>query len=214
MISPADVCAVVVTRGDVDLSPVVADLPYAECRVWNDLERGSRGCYGRYLAAAETDKPVIFFVDDDVRFTAHVALLAAYAPGRMTVNMPSPWYETCRYGELRQALVGAGSLVPRGLWQPAIDAYLAEHPEDELFDLYCDVVVGMLTPHLRIDVGYEVLPHAIAPGRIYTSPGAALRKETMQRRVLALRDDLEAAAILPSVVAPIADFHGWLREAG
>lgn len=188
----ADICAVIVTRGDVPLGPILATLPYGEVRVWNDRERGSRGCYGRYLAA-RTARPIIYFQDDDLIFAAHDELLAAYKPGRIVCNMPSPWYETCEYDKKRQALVGAGSLVDKGLWQLAFDRYLAEYPEDELFDLYCDVVVGMLTPYTRLDLGYEVLPYASGPGRIYTVPGAPERKAEMQRRVLALRDEMERA---------------------
>lgn len=187
MISPQDVCAVLVTRGNVDVAPILANLPYGETIVWDDTVRGSRGCYGRYLAAAETDKPVVYFQDDDLIFTAHQQLLDLYEPGRMTVNMPSPWYEIAGYDKLRQALVGAGSLVDRGLWQPALDRYLADYPADDLFDTYCDVVVGMLTPYSRHDLGYEVLPYASAPGRIYTTAGAVDRKKSMQRRVIAMR---------------------------
>ena len=194
MISLDDIAAVIVTRGDVDLEPILAALPYTELVIWNDRERGySRGCYGRYLAALETDRPVVYFQDDDLIFTAHDELLAKYEPGMMTVNMPSPWYENCRYGELRQALVGAGSLVDRGLWQPALDAYFSRYPEDDLFYDYVDVVVGMLTPYHRLDLGYQVLDYASAPGRIYTVPGAAERKAEMQRRVIALREEAFAA---------------------
>ena len=189
MVSIDDITAVIVTRGNVDLSPILASIPY-ETIVWNDLERGSQGCYGRYLAAREAPGRVIYFQDDDVLFTAHDELRTAYTPGMIVCNMPSPWYETCGYDKLRQALVGAGSLVDKGLWEPAVERYLALHPKDDLFDLYCDVVVGMLTPHTRLDLGYEVLPHASAPGRIYTRPEAAGQKKEMQARVLALRDTL------------------------
>lgn len=189
-----DICAVIVTRGDVDLKPIIRTLPYGELVVWDDRVRGSRGCYGRYLAVADTSRPVIYFQDDDLIFAAHDRLLSLYEAGRMVVNMPSPWYETCGYDKLGQALVGAGSLVDRDLPFPAITGYLAEYPEDDLFDAYCDVVVGMLTPHVRHDLGYEVLPYASAPGRIYTSPGAAGRKASMQTRVMGLRDASAAAA--------------------
>lgn len=188
MISPEDVSAVIVTRGDVDLAPIVATLPYTELVIWNDLERGSQGCYGRYLAVAETTRPVVYFQDDDLLFTSHDELMGMYDPGRMTVNMPSPWYEACGYDKLRQALVGAGSLVPRDLPFPALSRYLEQWPQDDLFLNYCDVVVGILTPHKRVDLGYQVLPHASAPGRIYTTPGAAARKLVMQQRVIAMRE--------------------------
>jgi len=187
-----DICAVIVTRGDQDLTPILATLQqYGETIIWNDLERGSQGCYGRYLAAKETARTVVYYQDDDVIFTAHDALLALYEPGRMVVNMPSPWYEIAGYDKLGQALVGAGSLVDRDLPDTALYRYLTEYPADDLFLTYCDVVVGMLTPHTRVDLGYEVLPYASAPGRIYTTPGAADRKRYMQQLVLQLRDSLE-----------------------
>lgn len=186
-----DICAVIATRGDVDLEPILATLPYGEIIVWNDRHRGSQGCYSRYLAAKETARPVVYYQDDDLIFTAHHALLALYEPHRMVVNMPSPWYEVAGYDRLDQALVGAGSLVDRDLPFPALDRYLAEFGEDDLFLDYCDIVVGMLTPYSRVDLGYEVLPYASDPGRIYTSPGAPERKLEMQQRVLRLRGSLE-----------------------
>jgi hypothetical protein len=79
--SPDDVCAVIVTRGNVDLGPILATLPYSEIRVWNDRWRGSQGCYGRYLAAWDTRKPFVYYQDDDLIFTAHDELLALYEPG-------------------------------------------------------------------------------------------------------------------------------------
>lgn len=192
MVSFNDIAAVIVTRGDVDLDPILETLPYAETIIWDDRERGSQGCYGRYLAALETDKPLVYFQDDDLIFTAHAELLEAHRrqPDRMTVNMPSPWYEVAGYDVLRQALVGAGSLVPAGIWLRSFGSYLAQYPFDELFLTYCDVVVGILTPHTRVDLGYEVLPCASAPGRIWTAPGAADLKAEMQGRMLMIRDGI------------------------
>jgi hypothetical protein len=188
-----DICAVIVTRGDVDLEPILSTLPYAETVVWDNSQKEREWrCYGRYLAVAETDKPVIYFQDDDLIFTAHQQLLERFRPDRMVVNMPSPWYEIAQYDKLGQALVGAGSLVPRGLPFPALRRYLSVYPVDELFLNYADVVVGMLTPFERVDLGYEVLDYASAPGRIWTQPGAAERKQTMQQRVNEMREAVAA----------------------
>jgi hypothetical protein len=189
VIAVEDVAAVIVTRGDIDLAPILATLPYDETIIWDNAARGWESrCFGRYLATVETTKPYVYFQDDDVIFAAHDELLALHEPGRMTVNMPSPWYEAAGYDKLGQALVGAGSIVDRELAWPSIHRYLASYPYDDLFLTYADVVVGMLTPHRRLDLGYEVLPHASAPGRIYTSPGAAKRKKEMQRRTLQMRE--------------------------
>lgn len=193
MITFDDVCAVIVTRGDVDLDPILSTLPYGDVVVWDNskTEREWR-CYGRYLAIGATDKQVIYFQDDDLIFTAHDALLRRYRQGRMLVNMPSPWYEVAGYDKLDQALVGAGSLVDRDLPFPALNSYLASYPLDELFLNYADVVVGMLTPYERVDLGYEVLDYASAPGRIWTQPGAPERKQTMQNRVMQIRQKVAA----------------------
>lgn len=146
------------------------------------------GVYGRYLAAQEASHDVIYFQDDDVLFTAHDELLAAYEPGRITGNMPSPWYEHMQYDRLGIVLVGAGSLVPRDLPQPAFERYLAAWPEDDLFRDYCDFVSGGLSPGMRLDLGYEIFEIAIAPNRINTRSDGPLRRQAILHRMLALRE--------------------------
>ena len=181
------ISAVIVTRGDVDLAPILDTLPYDDVVVWDDRKRGSKGCYGRYLAMVEAKHDIVYFQDDDLIFTAHDELLAHYEPGRITANMPSPWYERTGYDVIGCHLVGAGSLVDKDLPQKAFHTYLEHWPEDALFYDYCDQIHGILTPGLRLDLGYEVLPYASGPDRIYTQPGAAERKLIVQRRALALR---------------------------
>ena len=185
----SEVTAVIVTRGDVDLTPILETLPFDDVVIWDNSQRQvDAKCYGRFLAIEEAENETIYFQDDDLIFTAHDELLAVYEPGQITSNMPSPWYERTNYDTLRCCLVGAGSLVPRDLPEQAFSRYLSECPMDDLFLDYCDQVFGMLSPGKRYDFGYEILPYAEAPGRIYTSPGASERKAEIQRRVLAIRD--------------------------
>ena len=159
--------------------------------VWdNSAHERNFSVYGRYLAMPLCKHETIFFQDDDVLFTAYDELLAAYEPGRITTNMPSPWYEHMAYDQLGMHLVGAGSLVPRNLPGKAFIRYLRHWDADALFYDYCDFVSGVLTPGLRLDLGYTVLEHAMAPGRINTTPGSHLRREDMLRRVIALREGL------------------------
>lgn len=162
-------------------------MPYRDVVVWDNSERVDAKTFGRYLALSEVSNDVVYFQDDDVLFTEHDALLAAYEPGRVTTNMPSPWFEECRYDEVGCLLVGAGALVPRGLPWEAFSRYLARWPCDDLFLDYCDFVHGILTPGRRLDLGYEVLPHASAPGRISTRPGADAKKWSVMNRALELR---------------------------
>jgi hypothetical protein len=188
-VTAKEVSAIIVTRGDVDLAPILATLPYGEVVIWDNSERERDAkTFGRFLAIAEAKNDVIYFQDDDVIFTEHEQLLAAYEPGQLTANMPSPWYEECSYDVFRCALVGAGSLVPRDLPWEAFQRYLAEWPEDDLFLDYCDFVHGILTSSRRFDFGYTILPHASAPNRIYTQPGAYERKMSVIERAIEIRD--------------------------
>ncbi len=183
------VSAVLITRGDVDLEPIISTLPYNDLVVWDATERsGDASCYSRYLAAEEAEHDVIYFQDDDLLFTAHDGLLDAYEPGRLVGNMPSPWWERERYDQINCVLTGAGALVDKDLWVAAFQRYWAEWPHDEYFETYCDHVGGILTPSTRHDFGYRILPHATAEGRINTSPGQALRKAMVVNRALEIRE--------------------------
>jgi glycosyltransferase involved in cell wall biosynthesis len=154
-LSPDQVSAVIVTRGDVDLEPVLETLPFSDVVIWDNSKRGEDvKIYGRYLAAKEAKNDVIFSVDDDVLFTAYDKLLSAYEPGKIVTNMDPAWVEGAGYGD-RVALVGAGALWDRGLPWRAFDRYLAEHPFDDDFLLECDFVFGTMTPFTRVDLGYE-----------------------------------------------------------
>lgn len=65
-----NVSVVIVTRGDVDLAPIIGqDWPDAvqEIVVWNNADEHRRDLkvYGRYAAIAETNHPLIYVQDDD-----------------------------------------------------------------------------------------------------------------------------------------------------
>lgn len=188
---PSKVSAIIVTRGNVDLRPIIETLPYDEIIVWdNSLKSWNASCFGRFLAIEEARHETIYFQDDDIIFTEHDALCAAHDPqkARFTANMPRPWGDW--YAERNMALVGAGSLVPRNLPWAAFGRYLAVYPKDHQFLDYCDMVHGVLTPGTAIDLGYTVLPYASDEGRIYTSPGAFERKVEVIQRAIGIRENL------------------------
>jgi hypothetical protein len=181
----SQVSAVIATRGDVDLTPILETLDgYGEILTWRSV---GVGCFGRWLGVRAARFDTIYLQDDDLIFTAHDGLLAAHEPGRITANMPSPWYEACGYDREGSVQVGAGALLERETPWPAFQTYLARWRVDRLFYDYCDDVAGILCPSLRVDLGYEVLPCASDPGRISTAPGAAGRRAEMARRALGLR---------------------------
>jgi len=190
MVSIGEVSAVLVTRGDVDLTPILATLPYADVVIWDNSRRPrDLKCLGRFAGMLEARFDTVYLQDDDLLFTAHAELCALHERGRVTANMPSPWYERTGYDREGSVQLGAGSLLERGTpWGP-LRRYLSRWDADELFLTYCDDVVGILAPSVRVDLGYEILPYASAPGRIYTRPGAHEARMLVAGRALELRGE-------------------------
>lgn len=195
-----DVCAVLITRGDVDMN-WTKSLPYKEILFvypnftakWVDQELietfphpADQKIYGRYYAAEHfTDLPYVYFQDDDVRFIEHEKLLneANAYPGLLIANMYDEWIEGMQYFDL--AMVGLGSLCPNGLWCDAFarwqSAYGEDAANDERFMLDPDFIFGVLCPWVRFDFGHEILDIASDPSRLSLQPGQHERKyETIQ----------------------------------
>ncbi len=171
MIRYEDICACLVTRGDVDMS--WADrLPYGEVVIWDNSKKDEdRKVYGRYMAATLTGKPYVYFQDDDVRFHDHDELLrvANLYPDRLVSNMYDDWIEGCQYYDL--ALVGLGSICPNRLWIDEFIRYISAHPDDPRFDLDCDFIFGTLCRWHRGDFGHEILPIASDETRLWRQEG-------------------------------------------
>jgi hypothetical protein len=157
------VTAILVTRGDCDLTEIISTLPYDELVVWDNSARDDLGIYGRYAAITEATHDVIYVQDDDVLVNCHNKLLAAYEPGRLLCNYPKPW---------DIPWVARGALFHRDLPDTAFTRYLRVHPFDRYFTHYaCDGIFGLLTPTRVKDYGSRNLPHGFNEGRVSTSPG-------------------------------------------
>jgi hypothetical protein len=155
ILSANDVSAVIVTRGDVDLRPILDTLPYEDVVVWDNSKFPSDSkVLGRYMGMHVGRNRVCYLQDDDVIFTEHERLLAAYEDDKIVANMDRPWIEAGNYHHL--AMVGAGSLVSREIPWLSLQRYQQQYPCDDLFKYECDFIVGTLTPHKIVDLGYEV----------------------------------------------------------
>ena len=174
-----NVTACLVTRGDVDMSEILASLPYDEVIVWDNSQREDMGIYGRYAAIVEAKHDVIFTQDDDLVVTCHDRLLDAYEPGRVLCNYPQPW---------DIPWVARGGLFHRDLPARAFEKYLAAHPFDRFFTHHaCDGIFALLSDCKVVDYGSTDLPHGFADGRVSTSPGWYDEKRPeLQRRCAAL----------------------------
>jgi hypothetical protein len=177
----ADVAAVVVTRGNVDLAPILATLPYPEIVVWDNSQRPfDLKIYGRYYALWEVKREIVFFQDDDVIFTEHEQLLSEYEPGVITANMDAGWVQACGYHDM--VMLGAGSLADREMFRPALEAYLARHPYDDDFLLETDFIVGTVLPGKKVDLGYGVREFSDDEDRLYRQPWQQEAKQRVRER--------------------------------
>jgi glycosyltransferase involved in cell wall biosynthesis len=191
-LTPANVSAIIVTRGNVDLEPCLAELPYDDVIVWDNNEREhDYKCFGRYAAIPEAKNPVVYFQDDDIIFTAHQELLAAYEPGVLVANMDNDWYQG--YYQGLTVLPGAGSICDADMAADAFGQYLDEHPFDDALLTFGDHAFGILSPSKVVDLGFEVREFADAPDRLYQQPGSTERKWAMIRRAHALKETAVAA---------------------
>jgi hypothetical protein len=159
-----DISAVVVTRGDVDLSPILASLPFDDIVVWDNSKRENLTVYGRYAAIAEARNDVIYVQDDDCLVPGIAELARRYEDGKIVANMPeSHW---AAYPD--SALLGFGALFHRDLPDQAFERYAKTFSiDDDLFRRTCDVVFSVLTPCVIADLGLKQFDYTSAPSRMY-----------------------------------------------
>jgi len=181
------VSAVLITRGDVDLGPILETLPYEDVVVWDGRERDEHpGTYGRYLAMSEARNDVIYLQDDDCIFRHHNELLTGYEPGVLTA--------VYGHGENPDglddmALVHGGAVVDRSLSLSAFDRYLERWPVDEGFYREADMIHGTLCPHKHVDLPYEIrMEIATRPSRMANQPWQRDLKHEITNRARAVRD--------------------------
>jgi hypothetical protein len=186
-----NVSAIIVTRGNVDLKPILRALPRGwEVLVWNNGETGEPGLYrrvadsllarrilgapipdlsvyGRYAAIEHAEHRVIYVQDDDA-ITPALEIASHYEPGRLVANMPRSRWE----GYPDSSLLGWGAIFDRNLpglafeRKPIFDVW---DLDPAWFHLTCDVVFSSLTPRTVVDYPFEHLPWAEGPDRMFTS---------------------------------------------
>lgn len=166
-LNPADVSACLVTRGDVDMAPIIETLPYGEIIVWDNSQREDLKVYGRYAAIRLATKPVIYFQDDDCIFQHHDELIAAYKPGTLVANW-GHGNTPAGYDDL--AIFPGGALLDRELPAEAFACYLEHWPCDEAFFYEADFVFGCLAPHEHVHLPFEIRDVAYNGRRLADQP--------------------------------------------
>lgn len=167
------VTACLVTRGDIDLAPILDSLIFDRVIVWDNSTRADNKTAGRYKACALAETDVVYFQGDDniVSPEAQHALLELYEDGVYLSNMAAE-HNRETFSELTWAEWGA--LARRDLPPAAFKRWKkAGHDlRDDWFLLVgCDIVFSILTPTRRVDLGQNHLPYAWAAGRVHRLPG-------------------------------------------
>ncbi len=177
--TPADLSAVVVTRGNVSLEPILDSFTAAgifDFTVWDNSRRpDDLGVFGRYAALPECGRDVVLVQDDDVILTVATieALAAAYEPGRIVANMP----ERFRKFYTDSCLVGFGAVFDRDLPAWAFSSFALRWGIDKA-DKRPDVIFTALTESTWLDLPYTEREFATGPDRAYRQRGHARERQT------------------------------------
>lgn len=197
MVSPDNVTACLVTRGDQPgaIQRIRDTLIFGNVIVWDNSVRDDWKCAGRYQAALETSTDIVYFQDDDVTVPPETqrALLEEWEPG-MCVATWGHGDDPDGYGDL--PLVGAGAVVERGLCWDAIWRYNKHFPLDDAFRYEADFVVGVLYPVFRqlwlpFEIDFDIAQH---PSRLCNQPWQDDLKFDITERARAIRDGALVAA--------------------
>lgn len=204
-LDPSQVSAVLVTIGDVDLTPICESFPPEyEVVVWDNSSRPvDYKVFGRYMGIHEATRPVIFFQDDDCLLSPeqHQVMLDAYEPGVVTGNMiyDDPVWAR-RYHDT--TLLGWGAIFDRDLPFDAFARYERYYPTDWAFMISpggAEVVFPMLSRTKTViagatwlgELGHEVFGR---PNRMSNQPKFLETRLKWLARAREVRDRLERDA--------------------
>lgn len=185
-LDPNNVTAVITTRGDVDLTPVLGSLEPVFGRnivVWDNSERDyDMKVYGYFAALREVRTPYVYTQADDAIIDAQ-ALLDAWTPedeNRILLNVAdgdTPW-------------ISFGAVFRRELSEEPINRYLDRYHDGILHDdvlLWCEVIFCQLTPWRNVDLGKQDLPHHGNANRMEHQPSHYQEQQRIRNNCEPLR---------------------------
>jgi hypothetical protein len=191
-----NVSAIIVTRGDVELQPILTSLPEEwEKVVWdNSMEAHDLGPYGKYAAIERANHALIYVQDDDVVVSDPEAIVwesdsGGSEYGRLVCNMPPEFRP--HYPD--SAMVGFGAAFHRDLPERAFQRFFSYHAtmtrDDPLFLRESCRAFTTLTPYVLVDVPKTDLPYVNDPNRLWKQPGHISCRDRMLALAREVRDD-------------------------
>lgn len=197
--TPDDVTAVLVTRGDQELAiqQIIASLIFDNVVVWNNAAPRvpDLGAYGRYMLCRQgVTTPWVWLQDDDCVVSGAVqqAMLDEMGcDGTPWLSNMNPWHNA---GMPLLALPGWGALAHTASVVAADSRWRDQQPDDWASDDYrrvgCDIVIPVLLPNRMIDFGHENLSFAWDQGRTHLQPGYGAKKSRYYQQAAEIRGRL------------------------
>jgi hypothetical protein len=193
------VTAVIVTRGDVDLQPVLDSLIFDDVVVWDNSAEENLMTFGRVVGASRAKNKIIYSQDDDIVHSHEhqMQILAAYQPGVLAGCMWKDWSDGARQQGIENGyddlvFPGSGSISELTLWRESCDAYLTEWPYDDFFFLWSDTIIGVISPTKQLDIRFEELEWGNNDNRMAHMDDAVQLKTEAIRRAREVRDGVLA----------------------
>lgn len=168
--TPSEITAVIVTRGDRDIRQVVQSLDAFNEVIAFDNSKLAKDMmvFGRFLAARGARNEHVYWQDDDCLVDS-AALVAQYQPDEILVNMPANRRQ--EYAGTGIQLLGWGTVAPRASVE-VFEQYFKTHLADELFLRECDRVYSYMSrDKIRLtEVWMEHLSYAHGTDRMGREP--------------------------------------------
>lgn len=176
------ISAVLVTKGDVDLTPILQTLPFDDVVIHDNSKDRDYKVYGRYMAMNRAKHDIIYTQDDDA-VTDPIVICQHYKHGFVTANMPLDRRSFYSDGI---ALIGWGSVFDRYATE-AMKPYFDRFTFDDLFMRECDRVFTALNTVNLIDVPFTNLPNATAVDRMGQEQRHLQDLATIRERIIKIK---------------------------
>ena len=199
---PSECTAVIVTRGDVDMKPVLESCEkagFASIVVCDNALRMAQGKpdlgpYGQLEAARTQDMKVVYFQDDDVIVSEPSAVVTAWKPGGIVCNVPQEYRKN--YATAPDTLMGFGSVLEVRLILRTLKKYFdAGFKDDKIFLREPGRLLTILNPVEMVDVPITHLPWAHAENRLFRQPDHMQCCQEMRNRAARIIESEKERAV-------------------
>jgi hypothetical protein len=174
-LQPKSICAVIPTRGDVDMEGIKKHLlSYPEIAEVKVIVGSTT--FNRYLGALEAEQEIIYTQDDDC-ITDIKPLIRNYEPG-IIVNAMTQDHAKVYRGN--QTLIGFGAIFDKKLVESVMDP---KWERDDLFLSKVDRIFATINRHNSIYPKIKILPYATNKDRLYRQKDHGDKVHAMNLRI-------------------------------